>query len=380
MIVLWPDYFFVGVIKYLDNLFAMYAVVFIFNNRKKVSGFSICALVYFAYILLDTFLQGGGNIHTLVSNTKILLFIMSADIQIEKDDYEAINIMWLLVFAFSTINFVSLLLFPDGLYQVETVWNEWGTKTSSPYWVFGYKNSHAFWYLLLEVLSALKWYLKPTKNNRLLAYIGTIMAVWVQLLVDSSTAIVASIVGAIGIFGFISLRNKNDEIKTVNSNLIIGVNYIANILLISGMTTFLGPIIQTLFHKDLTFSNRTNAWIAAFANFLKSPIFGTGILTSDTAKEILGSLSYMQAHNELLQCLWQGGIILFVIVTWMFLIIAKQTNEITSSKLRMLSNIFMITIFIEMMFEAWLGSQLIWIMMLLIYKFNKIEKLENRFC
>lgn len=64
--------------------------------------------------------------------------------------------------------FFSLILFPNGLYRVETVWNVWGTKTSAPYWIFGFKNSQAFWYLLLEILALLKWYLRPTRVNKFL--------------------------------------------------------------------------------------------------------------------------------------------------------------------------------------------------------------------
>ena len=149
--------------------------------------------------------------------------------------------------------------------------------------------------------------------------------------------------------------------------------YIVNALLVFGMATFLGPVVQTLFHKDLTFSNRTNAWIAAFSGFLKNPIHGTGILTSESAKEVLGSLSYMQAHNEWLQCLWQGGIILFVIVTVMFLAVAKRINKIVDSKLKVVANLFLVSIFVEMAFEVWLGSQLTWIMLLMIYKMKCME-------
>ena len=376
LVMFWPDYFFGGVIKYLENLLAVYAVIHIYNNRKKVSGLSIIVAVYFAYFLLDTFWQGRGDIHTLISNAKIALFIIVTDIQIEKEKSDTVNIMWAFIFAFSMMNFFTLILFPNGLYRVETVWNDWGTKTSAPYWIFGFKNSQAFWYLLLEILSLLKWYIKPTRKNKIIAYISAIVAVTAQLIVRSSTATVACIVGAIGIWVAISFKKNEISIKSVNGVLIVIINYIVNALLVFGMATFLGPIVQTLFHKDLTFSNRTNAWIAAFSGFLKSPIHGTGILNSESAKEVLGSLSYMQAHNEWLQCLWQGGIILFIIVTVMLITVAKQINKISDSKLKAAGTFFLIAIFVEMAFEVWLGSQLTWIMILLIYKMWSMEKIK----
>lgn len=301
------------------------------------------------------------------------MFFVVTDVQFEKEKYDTVNIMWWFVFVFSLMNFFSLILFPNGLYRVETVWNVWGTKTSAPYWIFGFKNSQAFWYLLLEILALLKWYLRPTRVNKFFAYGCAIVAVAAQLLVRSSTATVACIVGAIGIWIAISFERKNVPIKSINSYLIVAINYIVNALLVFGMATFLGPVVQTLFNKDLTFSNRTNAWIAAFSGFLKNPIHGTGILTSESAKEVLGSLSYMQAHNEWLQCLWQGGIILFVIVTVMFLAVAKRINKIANSKLKVVANLFLVSIFVEMAFEVWLGSQLTWIMVLMIYKMKCME-------
>lgn len=217
LVMFWPDYFFFGMIKYLENLLAAYAVIYVYNNRKRISGLSIIVIIYFTYFLLDTFLQGRGDIHTLISNAKIALFFVVTDVQFEKEKYDTVNIMWWFVFVFSLMNFFSLILFPNGLYRVETVWNEWGTKTSAPYWILGFKNSQAFWYLLLEILALLKWYLRPTRINKFFAYGCAIVAVAAQLLVRSSTATVACIVGAIGIWIAISFERKNVPMATAMS-------------------------------------------------------------------------------------------------------------------------------------------------------------------
>lgn len=373
LVIFWPDYFYTSIFKLLENLLAAYAVIYVFNNRQRISGLSTIVITYFAYFLLDTFLQGGGDIHTLISNAKIVLFFIVIDVQLVMEYKYTVNIMWRFVLAFSLLNFFSLILFPNGLYRVETVWNEWGAKSSAPYWVFGYKNSHAFWYLLLEILSFQKWYLRPTRTNRLIAYGCAAVAIVAQLLAKSSTATVACLVGAIAMWGTILLEGKKAYVININSYLTIAINYIINALLIFGMATFLGPVIRTLFNKDLTFTNRTNAWMAAFAGFLRNPICGTGILTSDTAIEILGSLAYVQAHNEWLQCLWQGGIILFIIVTVMFFAVAKRINAIMDSRLKFAANLFLVSVFVEMAFEVWLGSQLTWIMILMIYKMVDME-------
>lgn len=91
LVMFWPDYFFFGMIKYLENLLAAYAVIYVYNNRKRISGLSIIVIIYFTYFLLDTFLQGRGDIHTLISNAKIALFFVVTDIQFEKEKYDIKN-------------------------------------------------------------------------------------------------------------------------------------------------------------------------------------------------------------------------------------------------------------------------------------------------
>ncbi len=379
LLMLWPDYFYNAVTGMLENLFAVLVLVDIVNNRKHISKFSILAGVYFVYTVANTLIQGGGDIHTLISSMKIVLFIVAIDAHLEKDNaYDTISALFWIIGVFSVINFVTVVLFPDGMYQVVVDWNEWGATSSSAYWVFGYKNSHAFWYLLLELLAAVRWYLRPSANSRYMAYGCAIMAVLSQILVASSTATVACLVGAVGVFGLIWFRNTSLFKRNWNGCWVLIGNFAANILLITGMTGFLNPIIQTLFNKDLTFSNRTRAWAAAFLSFLEKPIFGTGILSSEQAIETLGSLSYMQAHNEWLQCLWQGGIVLFVILLLILFSIAKENNRLHNSKLNLMSNMFFIAIFIEMAFEARLDSQLAWLILLLIFKMRSIEDKKER--
>ena len=41
LVMFWPDYFFFGMIKYLENLLAAYAVIYVYNNRKRVFAHGI---------------------------------------------------------------------------------------------------------------------------------------------------------------------------------------------------------------------------------------------------------------------------------------------------------------------------------------------------
>lgn len=368
---LWPEYFSNSLTGLMTNALALVGLLFVFKNSKRISRFSILAAVYFVYFVLDTYFHGGGDIHTLVSNMKIVIFIMFVDVYLTKENqYDTISTMFWIVFFFSMLNFTTLLLFPNGMYQISTVWNEWGTTSNASYWIFGSKNSHAFWYLLLEILAGLRYYIRPSHTNKSLAYLCLPISILSQMILASSTATIATIIGAIGVLSMVLFKKWNKEI---NAYFILCANFIFNALLIFGMTGFLGSIVHTLFNKDLTFSNRTIAWGNAVTNIMQRPFTGTGILTSNEMKSVLGSLSFNQAHNEWLQCLWQGGIILFVILVLLLITIARKINRIQNRNLRFMCCMFFISVFIEMAFEVWLGIVFTWLMLLLIYKAESIQ-------
>ena len=58
----------------------------------------------------------------------------------------------------------------------------------------------------------------------------------------------------------------------------------------------------------------------------------------------------------------------------MFFSIAKQNTSIKERNLKVMSDLFLVSVFVEMAFEVWLGSQLTWIMLLLMYKINSIGR------
>ena len=180
---LWPEYFSNSLTGLMANALALVGLLFVFKNSKRISRFSILAAVYFVYFVVDTYFHGGGDIHTLISNMKIVISIMFVDVYLTKEDqYDTISTIFWIVFFFAMLNFATLLLFPNGMYQISTVWNEWGTTTYALYWIFGSKNSHAFWYLLLEILFGLRCYIRPSRNNKILTYLCLPISILSQMI------------------------------------------------------------------------------------------------------------------------------------------------------------------------------------------------------
>ena len=96
IIMLWPEYFSNSLTGLMANALALVGILFAFKNSKRISRFSILAAVYFVYFVVDTYFHGGGDIHTLISNMKIVISIMFVDVYLTKEDqYDTIStIFW----------------------------------------------------------------------------------------------------------------------------------------------------------------------------------------------------------------------------------------------------------------------------------------------
>lgn len=113
IIMLWPEYFSNSLTGLMANALALVGLLFVFKNSKRISRFSILAAVYFVYFVVDTYFHGGGDIHTLISNMKIVISIMFVDVYLTKEDqYDTISTIFWIVFFFAMLNFATLLLFP----------------------------------------------------------------------------------------------------------------------------------------------------------------------------------------------------------------------------------------------------------------------------
>ena len=377
LLLLLPDYFSNSSFRLFENVALVLMVVHIYNKHYKISRYTIIMIVYLVYLISITYIQGNGNIHLIISNLKVVLLIMLMESEIQYDVYKGIHVLFGVVALYSLINYFSLFLFPNGVYQVKTVWNEWYTD-SNAYWIFGYKNSHASWYILLELISAIQYYISQNKKNKIILYVVVFVSITSQIALHSSTGLVATILGAIGIMCLTS--RKIEKLKLyVNANIVTIIYFILAILIMADAATFLGPIIKNLFSKDLTFNNRTHAWAVALVNIINKPFFGWGILSSSQTKAVLGSLTYNHAHNQWLQILWQGGVVLAGIFATFILTITKGINKIRNQCLKGCIVFFYISILIEFMFEVLLDSQISWMILLLIFVFSNHKEKSDDF-
>ena len=110
-------------------------------------------------------------------------------------------------------------------------------------------------------------------------------------------------------------------------SLIFAVLFTVVIILDNLMNVLESPlfsyVIEEVLGKDVTLTNRTIIWSIVLLGFFESPIFGHGIVDTVNLFYISERWSegYFSAHNQILQSLYEGGVLLFLafipIIWWL---------------------------------------------------------------
>ena len=368
LIILMPAYITdqMSFFKALSNFVAICMVLFIVKEKIRLSKFGISVSVYYLYIVINGYFHGQGEIHFLISTAKMLLFLCVIDIVLAKRYEKVISILYVIFLIITIVDIVSIFLFPDGLYQTTTTWNEWSSSDVKG-WLLGNKNNHIIWYLTTMYLSYVKYIMTDLKKYKVRWYIVMFITLVTVIHIQSSTSIVVAIIANIGMLYF-QFRKK----QTIHVNMgIVGIVYVVmQTIILMGSITFLQPIITGVLGKDLTFSGRVTAWMNASVYIFQKPILGWGQMTAESAKKMLGSAALVNAHNQWLQILWEGGIIQLVLLMVVFAVMVRKTQQCSEKTISDISNILFTVVLIAMAFEVELGNLVSWVLIALFYHTN----------
>ena len=147
-------------------------------------GLDIC---YFAYLIAITFIyhNKAADVHLIISNLKIVFMLCAIEYLLKRTPDSTINIMFFILITFVLIDFASIVLFPNGLYQTEQIWNEWSSSQEA-FWIYGNKNNRIYWYVLLSIITWLRYIFN--NKSKVMVLITSGISIVAMMLVKSSTA------------------------------------------------------------------------------------------------------------------------------------------------------------------------------------------------
>lgn len=376
-----PGYFSNPIFKLLENIMLLVGFFFVVQRGGRLSKFAVYAALYHIYLIVISFVNDtdAADIHLIISYCKIVVFLFFLDIVLRENRYGTIKILMGFLAVFVGMDALSIVFFPKGLYQTYLHWNIW-TVSAEAQWIYGSKNNRIYWYIMLVLVC---WYrYKMTRKGKWAVLLTALASVVIMALTKSSTAVIAAVIMAAGI---VLEAGRGEEMKAAIHPYVILAGYVVcAVMIIMGKGTVFEPFITGILKKDMTFSTRIFIWKRLLTIIPRHLWFGAGVLSNRAAVKLLGKLTYVSAHNQILNTLWQGGICLSVLTAACFLHIADNIRKNGSR-----SHIFVVSaalsaLLIDMILESILSVKATWICLLLINNsyliINGSEYIDEEFC
>ena len=147
--------------------------------------------------------------------------------------------------------------------------------------------------------------------------------------------------------------------------------------MIAGSTDFLRPIVVGLFGKNMTFTDRVDIWSRALHLIPEKPIWGWGYLGNDYTSALLGRLDWVNCHNQILDTLFIGGVVLLVVLALIFICLCLQANKAKRGNYSWLFVFVFGGLLAQMLFEQTLTMTAVWIVFALLFRLSQVSNSEE---
>lgn len=354
----------------LNIIYACYlCVVLVFMlmyyliKKIRIPFLFFLMLIYRFYLLIPTIFSSGDYLKWGYLSLVMFSLILIMNISL-KVNYK--NFIESIVYLFSfllTVNLLLFIIYPDGLY-LDTQLHFLGIRTrftdiSFPCIIFSV-------FLLRE-------------SKYIMSKLINIYAILISMLNILLPKISTAIIG-IALFSLLLFLFNFKEIKyfLTSKKLFLFSIIITFLVVFLRIGDLFSDIIFVLFGKTASFSGRTEIWDNAYPIILEKWYIGYGIVNDGNfVPWIDNDVRLWQAHNQLLQLLYDGGIFSSVLMLYIIYISSKK---IGFCKLKYGSHIFVFGLFcllIMMITEIYSYYPGPYLIIFMCYFFNYISIKKN---
>ncbi len=303
-----------------DNLFdlgnlVLFAVLLIFYDWKKLSGFDVC-LALMGLLLMESTVWHTGISSNIWKAAKYLwpaaAMVMMTEEGIWANKRALYRGVYVAAFFNIIVNLLTQLLFPDGLYLAQNL--------ERHYWL-GH-DSEALMYMLAGMAFGFLdiQYRNFKKDFPLYCLLCLISSVIVNYL----TSVLA--LTAVGILYFLSRISFFEKIISLKNALLVWAAMFLTLPVLR-LHKIMEPVVVNLLHRTMDLSHRTYIWDCALDAIRKSPLTGYGVLSPQEFYLLIpGAEVFMNCHNYLLELLmWAGPLMLILFLILLFMT-ARNTD------------------------------------------------------
>lgn len=298
-----------SIYTFLSKCFTVFVILKVFmqqGNKKTLKIMGYISLAFLS-ILMSTLIKEGDvrravmGMYPVLGMGGLMLWQCST---LEKTKY-FIQIIARFYFVLVTINLLFLLVSPSFFTN---------SMVSGDTYFLGLENQVGYPIMIGLLFMLLEAFFCQKKN---ILYIYMAMHVVTILIIFSGS----NVVGLVCMLLFIipgTIRCKM-TCYSLNFLLLCFTLFFIVVILLGNLNAVLGSslisyIIEDMLGKNLTLTNRTVIWDIVISGFLESPVIGNGVRSTMNLFYISEQYTrgYMSAHNQILQTLYESGILFFL--------------------------------------------------------------------
>ncbi len=362
-----PEYL-INEIFRISNIFMYYKyiaaviILVLYLWQGKISKYIIAILCYNITIIVATSLNSSANINAAINSAISLVSVcLLLELVMREDPKKAIKAMLIIFEVLIYLNFLTIILYPEGLYA---------SKLYSNNWLLGYDNQH-----IITILPGIAVSLLYSSYDGNKLKIRTIILIIISTISVIVTFSATSVVAIALMLIFIIVRKKifnNTKILNLKNYIITYLTLFFSIVIIRMQEIFRYLIVEVL-HKSLTFTGRTLIWDRTLDFIKYKPLFGYGVENATVRAVKVGWDNATHAHNTILEILYKGGFIALFIYTYIITIVSKNLMKYKDKMASKIISFTIFTFFIMMIVEA-RDVVNFYIILLLGYNIERIVK------
>lgn len=296
----------------------LYMLMYYIRSRIRPSFGIGLLLIYSVWLCYVSTLSIGNFQTTITQVVPILGISIWADIFSRKNN--GICIATKLIMLYVYINLITLVLFPNGLYQSQSY-------QAIPYkcYFLGYRNVQSLW--LLPALALTLW--ENNSKTDKLSYKTKVRLTAILLsivMIKSSTAYVATVFFLVLFILLVKRSKKRYLWKFVN----LSTAYVGSLLISAGLVFFniqykFSYLIENILHKEVDLTDRIYVWQKALIYIHQRIWTGYGYIFDPTSRALIGA---SHPHNYALNLLYTGGLIGFLLVSLLWFIVGQRSKGV----------------------------------------------------
>lgn len=314
-----------------------YAIYSYYVTGKKISKLLWIIILYRILLLIPTIIYDGGDLLKWGYLSVIIVALyMILSLHMEKEYKETISILSNIFLILTTINLLSYIIFPEGLY--------FDTDRYSQLYFLGIRTRFTDYAFVGIVLLILEYFFDKKKLPKLIIF-GMIDLL--NIILPSITTGIIAIICFVLLIILCKIKNIN---KLVTYNRIIVLAIILNLgIVVFNFQDNFSWILEKYFNKSASLTGRTEIWELSWSHINESPIFGHGIRNDGSFVYWNGTM--WQGHNQAIQTLYDGGIIGLIIFIYIIYLSGKNLKKLKNKKIKIVLIVAIFSYMIMMITE-----------------------------